>query len=129
MKNSTTFVKLITAAVIIVFGVWRFCYPVSTAVANKHFDSYMEEYNIPPEDIAGRKTKKAYMGRPVVIEVEYKSDPEYRYDYHYEMGDFSDNRPCYVIVYGGEHKNISIGQENLYNVKYPPVTQKEDFRK
>ncbi len=123
MKNDNSFFNLMCGIVAIIFGVWAFCFPISEFAANHLFDCYMEEYNIPEDDIASRRIIKTFTFREPVVMVEYKSDPLYKYEYHYELGNFFDIHPDFVIIYSGRHKNISIGRENHHRVKYPPVTQ------
>lgn len=113
---------------IMVLTIWALCFPISEYCAEKRFESYMEEYNIPVSDIESYCVKKGYTFAPVEIEVVYKSDSDFLYRYQYPICSFIDNRPEHVSIYTDiiRPEGCWHSYEELYEqLKYPPVTRRD----
>ena len=103
---------------------WVFCHPFSKYCAEKHFETYMEEYNIPINDVETIAVIKPYTFSPTYIKVKYKKS-RYTYYYYDDIGCIFFNEPHRVEIYNG---SFPVSEVRYKLLNYPPVTRYKDYR-
>ncbi len=96
-------------------------FPVQRICCEKKYYEYIAEQGIQSEDIGNIRYYKDYKQDGYYIEVRYKSDPDYIYEYQYFLftqtrnkGLKYDTMRCFVY----DNQNCSV----LTGMKYPPLT-------
>ena len=116
--------KLMIFGGIVVFALAAYLayyFPIQRFCCEKKFYQYIAEQGIQPEDIETIRYYKDYTQDGYYIDVQYKSDPDFRYCYHYYLvtRTRSSGIKCDVMsLIGYNNENQSVENEDL---KYPPL--------
>jgi len=116
MENHLVFKKNIIGIIILllIFGYLLYFYPVQNHLAEKAFSDYISYQGISKENIQSKKIYKDYKQNGYYIDVVYKDDPNYRYEYKYFSGKSNKKFNMRCIVFN-EH-NVEVTRDKI---KYP----------
>ena len=98
-------------------------YPIQRILAQKAFSEYIHLQGTTEENIKSKRIFKDYKQDGYFIEVIYKDDPDFIYDYKYSvniikyMADYKAIR-CDVFTKHNESVELS---GDIKNIKYPPI--------
>lgn len=102
---------------LLVVGYLLYFYPIQKYLAEKSFDKYVAVQGVNKDNIKSKRILKDYTQDGYLIDVVYKDDDDYMYQYKYFVGKNSFKYSIYCIVY---KENVSIDVTG-YKIKYPPL--------
>ena len=109
---------------ILLVGIVYF-YPAQRILAEIKYKEYAKQQGVTGEDIANISYQKDYKQDGYYVDVEYKSDPKHRYEYHYFLIDSWRTElklhRMYCDVYDKENYLLSKGECEIRGVVYMPL--------
>lgn len=132
-KYKTTLLMLIISVLVIAGFVAYNNYSKQWNDAEKYIDKYMVYQGVPKEDVNIITKEKSTIGnyKGILYKVSYEDDPGYEYHYFYS----DDYHALYVNkvmleIYDVENSNKLLkSNEELKDVKYPPIYLKDELDK
>lgn len=117
--------KKLPALLITVFIVMYilYFYPVQRFLAKKTFNEYIQLQGTTEENIKSKRIFKDYKQDGYCIEVIYKDDPYFIYDYKYSVDtikDMANYRAIRCVVYTQQNESVELSGDTQ-NIKYPPI--------
>lgn len=120
MKNK----KWILGILVIIVAYGLYFYPIQRYLAEKTFSDYIEIQGVSLENIQSKRVFKDYKQNGYMIDVSYKEDPEFRYDYKYSVDSIKDMHSYRAIrlnVYTqANNESVELSGDSK-NIKYPPI--------
>ena len=102
-------------------ALWAYYVPIQRFCCEKKYYQYIAAQGIDPSEITSIRFQKDYTQDGYYVEVQYQSDPEFRYEYHYYLVERSRNNGWSFDVMklmGYNLQNASVPDGAL---KYPPI--------
>ena len=119
MKNK----KWLLGILVIIVSYGLYFYPIQRYFAEKTFDEYIKIQGTTEENIKSKKIFKDYKQNGYFIEIVYKDDPEFNYDYKYSVDKIKDMNNYSAIklnVYTKNNESVELSGDSE-NIKYPPI--------
>lgn len=105
--------KIIIILVVLLLGSLIYYFPIQKSLATNAFEDYIVSQGTSMENIKSKEIFKDYKQGGYFINVIYKDDPEFMYEYTYLP-----NGKMFCIIY--DETNISVDASNK-NAKYPSL--------
>lgn len=123
MKNKRYII--LSIIILIIGGYLLYFFPIQRYLAEKTFKEYIEMQGTSEENIESKGTFKDYKQNGYFVEVVYKDDPNFMYDYKYSVDTLKDMNSYKAIrctVYNKMNESVEVsGETNI--IKYPPLSE------
>ena len=121
MKNKKYII--LSIIILLIGGYLLYFFPIQRYFAEKTFIEYIKMQGTSEENIKSKETFKDYKQNGYFIEVIYKDDPSFMYDYKYSVDtlkDMNSYKSIRCIVYNKMNQSVEVSDEaNI--IKYPPL--------
>lgn len=98
-------------------------YPIQRYLAERTFTEYIQIQGAKKENIESKRVFKDYKQNGYVIEVVYKDDPNFIYNYKYSVDiieDMTNYKAIRCVVYTQDNESVELSGD-AQNVKYLPI--------
>ena len=120
MKNK----KWLLGILVIIVAYGLYFYPGQRYLAEKTFGEYIAIQGVNLENIQSKRVFKDYKQNGYIIDVSYRDDPEFRYNYKYAVDsikDMNSYRAIRLNIYTKTNNESVELSGDSEKVKYPPI--------